>query len=167
MCPPLSLSSSTSSSPTSPTSSSKDTVTPTEHPATVRSETTSVEVQGNLSHGPAEIENPNKYDVNEELQSDQLRDVPDWLHEFKHGLVDESVPEHRDATSSSHELPSEPRAKVVSGKHNIFTHFPKDRDCDTCSRTKITRASCRKRTVTVVPRAELFLWFDHCGSQSS
>ena len=62
-----------------------------------------MEVQGNLSHGPAEIENPNKYDVNEELQNDQLRDVPDWLHEFKHGLVDESVPEHRDASSSSHE----------------------------------------------------------------
>ena len=35
-------------------------------------------------------------------------------------LVDESVAEHRDASSSSHELPSEPRAKVVSGKHSIF-----------------------------------------------
>ena len=27
----------------------------------------------------------------------------------------------------SHELPSKPRAKVVPRKHNIFTHFPKDR----------------------------------------
>ena len=42
-------------------------------------------------------------------------DLPEWLQEFKHGLVDESVPEHRDASSSSHELPMEPRAKVVSG----------------------------------------------------
>ena len=29
--------------------------------------------------------------------------MPDWLQEFKDGLVDESVPEHRDASSSSHE----------------------------------------------------------------
>ena len=34
--------------------------------------------------------------------------------------------------SSSRELPSEPRAKVVSGTHSIFTHFPKDRNCDIC-----------------------------------
>ena len=67
--------------------------------------------------------------------------------QFKHGLVDdESVPEHRDASSSSHELPLEPRAKVVPSKHNIFTHFPKDWNCDICLRTKITRASCRRRT---------------------
>ena len=59
---------------------------------------------------------------------DQVQDVPDWLLEFRHGLVDESVPEHRDASSSSHELPSEPRAKVVSGKHSIFTHFHEDRN---------------------------------------
>ena len=48
----------------------------------------------------------------------------------------------------------EPRAKVASSKHNIFTHFPKDRNCDVCLRTKITRASCRRRTGAVVPRAE-------------
>ena len=42
------------------------------------------------------------------------------------GLVDESVPEHRDASSSSHVKPSEPRVKVISGKRSIFTHFPKD-----------------------------------------
>ena len=46
-----------------------------------------------------------KNDHDEELQSDQLQDVPDGLQEFRHGLVDESVPEHRDASSSSHELP--------------------------------------------------------------
>ena len=45
---------------------------------------------------------------------------------------------------------------MVLGKHNIFTHFPKDRNCDICLRTKITRASCGNRTGTVVPRAEIF-----------
>ena len=63
-------------------------------------------------------------------------------------------PEHRDASSSSHELPSEPRAKVVLGKHSILSHIHKDRHCDICLRTKITRASCRWQTCTVVPRAE-------------
>ena len=46
--------------------------------------------------------------------------MPDWQQEFKHGLVGEGVPEHRVASSSSHELPLEPRAKVVPSKHNIF-----------------------------------------------
>ena len=44
--------------------------------------------------------------------------------------------------------------KVVSGKHSIYTHFPKDRNCDICMRTKITRAPCRKRTGAAMPRAE-------------
>ena len=143
-----------STSPSCLTSSSQDTVTPTEYPATERSESTSESVRGNPSHEPAETENPNKNDDDEELQSDQLQGVPDWLQEFKQGLVDESVPEHRDASSSSHESPLEPRAKVVSGKHNIFTHLPKDRNCDICLRTRITMASCRRRTGTVVPKAE-------------
>ena len=60
--------------------------------------------------------------------------------------------------SSSHELPVEPRAKVEqgSGKHGVYTHFPRDPQCDTCLRTKITRAFCRRRAGTVVPRAEHF-----------
>ena len=94
--------------------------------------------------------------MSEEVQGNLSHDLPEWLEEFKENLVDESVPEHRDASSSSHELPSGPRAKVVSGKHSIFSHFPKDRNCDICLRTKITRASCRKRTGTVVPGAEKF-----------
>ena len=34
--------------------------------------------------------------------------------------------------SSSHESASEPLRQVVSGKHSIHTHFPKDRNCDIC-----------------------------------
>ena len=62
------------------------------------------------------------------------------------------------SSSSSRELPVEPRAKAVAGpgKHSIHTHFPKHRNCDICFRTKITRASCRRRTGTVVPKAENF-----------
>ena len=52
----------------------------------------------------------------------------------------------------------EPRAKVelCSGKHIFFTHFPKHRNSDICLRTKITRAPCRRRAGTVVPKAENF-----------
>ena len=42
----------------------------------------------------------------------------------------------------------------VSGKHSGSTHFPKDPKYDICLKTKITRASCRRRAGTVVPRAE-------------
>ena len=122
--PGLSTSSSTSS--TSPTSSSQEPVTDTEIPATRRSEKASEDssARGNSWHESTENENPNKND-DEELQSGELPGVSDWLQEFKHGLFDESVPEHRDASSSSHELLLEPRAKVVPSTHNIFTHFRK------------------------------------------
>ena len=71
--------------------------------------------------------------------------------------MDEILPAHSDApASSSREAVSETRQKVVSGKHIIFTSFPKDRNCDICMRTKITRAPCRKRTDAAVLRAEKF-----------
>ena len=41
-------------------------------------------------------------------------------------------------------------------EHSVCTHFPKDPNCEICLKTKITRVSCRKRTGTVVPRAENF-----------
>ena len=94
---------------------------------------------------------------NERVRGNPLRDLPEWLREFTENVVDESVPAHMDApASSSRESASEPRGKVVLGKHSIYTYFPKDRNCDICMGTKITRVYCRKRTGTVVPRAENF-----------
>ena len=115
--PGLSTNSSTSSSPTSPTSSSQETVTTTEIPATRGSESASEEslAQEDPLHRSAALENPNINDDDEEIQSDELQGVPDWPQEFKRGLVVESVPEHRDTSSSSHELSLEPKAKVVIG----------------------------------------------------
>ena len=126
--PGLPTSSSTSSSPTFLTSSSQETLTHTEHPAATNSESTNEEKQRNLSHGPAEAEKPFKNDDNVDVQGNLSHDLPEWPQEFRHGLLNECVPEHRDASSPSHESPSEPRAKVVSGKHSILTHFPKDRN---------------------------------------
>ena len=42
------------------------------------------------------------------------------------------------------------------GKHSVHTEFPKDRNCEICQRTKITRAPCRRRIGRVVLRAEIF-----------
>ena len=60
--------------------------------------------------------------------------------------------------SSSHEVSLEPISKRREdlGKHSVYTHFPKDRNCEICQRTKITRAPCRRRIDGAVPRAEKF-----------
>ena len=45
--------------------------------------------------------------------------------------------------SSSHEISLEPTTKRREdlGKHSVYTHFPKDRNCEICKRTKITNNS--------------------------
>ena len=44
----------------------------------------------------------------------------------------------------------------ICGKHNVHTHFRKDRNFEICERTKITRAPCRRRNGEAVLRAEKF-----------
>ena len=60
--------------------------------------------------------------------------------------------------SSSHEASLEATTKRREdlGKHNVHTHFPKDRNCEICRRTKITSAPCRRRSGEAVPRAANF-----------
>ena len=82
---------------------------------------------------------------------------PEWLQEFKENLVDDEIPEHGDShASSSHEVSLEPTFKRRENlcKHSVYTHFPKDRNCEICQRTKITRAPCRRRNGEAVLRAE-------------
>ena len=115
--------SSSSGTPTSATSVPQEAVILTQHPASTRSEITSGIERG---------------------LRDPLRDLPEWLEEFTENLVGDSVPEHRDASSSARELPSKPRAKVVSGKHCIFTHFVKDRNYDICFENPNYKGSLQK-----------------------
>ena len=60
--------------------------------------------------------------------------------------------------SSSHEVSLEPTFKRREdlGKHSVYTHVHKDRNCEICKRTKITRAPCRRRDGEAVPRAANF-----------
>ena len=55
--------------------------------------------------------------------------------------MDDRVPERRDSyVSSSHEPSFVPVRSVDLGKHCVYNHFPKDRTCEICQTTKITRA---------------------------
>ena len=82
-------------------------------------------------------------------------DTPEWLQEFREYIVDDRVPECRDShASSSDGLSVKPTRSAYLGKHSVYTHFPKDRNCEICPRTKITRPPCRRRNGEAVPRAE-------------
>ena len=73
--------------------------------------------------------------------------------------MDDRGPEHRDShASSSHEPSLEPTSKRREdfGKHSVYIHFLKDRNCEICQRTKTTGAPCRRRIGGAVPRAVNF-----------
>ena len=139
-----------------PTSSSNSFTSPT---TTVSgdSEIRAREDPSGIDSYPVPVSNSH---VEEKERGDPLcSDIPERLQEFRENLVDDRVPEHRDSqASSSHGLSSEPTStrSVDLGKHSVYTHFPKDRNCEICQRTKVTRAPCRRRIGGAVPRAENF-----------
>ena len=108
---------------------------------------------------PKPTQNPktNKNENHDKERGALCSDIPGWLQKFRENLVDDRVPEHRDShASSSHEPSLEPMRSVDLGKHSVKTHFPKDRNCEICQRTTITRGLCRRRLGEAVPRAEKF-----------
>ena len=134
---------STSSSSSSPTTT-----------ASIDSETRERENQSGTDSPPVPVSSSNVEEMIEQgdpLFADSGRaplcsEIPDWLQEFKENLADERVPERGDShASSSHEVSLETTSKrrEDSGKHSVKTHFPEDRNCEICKRTKITRAPCR------------------------
>ena len=103
-----------------------------------------------------------KRDRSDPLFADSGRassEILEWVQEFREILVDDEIPEHGDIhASSSHKAFSEPIFKRREDlcKHSVYTHFTKDRNCEFCQSTKITRAPCRRRSGGAVPRAENF-----------
>ena len=100
---------------------------------------------------------PKKKESKKEQSESLCSEIPEWLQEFRENLVDDEIPVHGDShASSSHNVSLEPTTKRREdlGKHNVHTHFPKDRNCEICQRTKITRAPCRRRNGGAVLRAE-------------
>ena len=140
------------------------------HPAIVSSESVerqvrwdpySSETSEELLDKPTKTPKPNENENHEQGRGDPCHsDIPKRLQEFRENLVDDRVPERRDShASSSHEpsLEPTPARSVDLGKHSVYTHFPKDRNCEISQRTKITRAPCRRRIGIVEPRAEIFV----------
>ena len=108
---------------------------------------------------PIKISKTNKKESKKEQSDSLCSEIPEWLQEFRENLVDDEIPAQGGShASSSHEVSLEPifKRREDLGKHNVYTHFPKDRNCEICKRTKITRAPCRRRNSGAVPRAENF-----------
>ena len=101
---------------------------------------------------------PNKTEDHEKERGDPFcSEIPEWRQEFRENLVDDRVPERRDShASSSHGPFLEPARSPDLGEHSVETHFPKDRNCEICQGTKITRAPCRRRIGEAVLRVENF-----------
>ena len=106
-----------------------------------------------------EIPKTNKKEAKMERGNPCDSEIPEWLQEFRENLVDDEIPlQGGSHASSSHEVSLEPTTKRRKdlGKHSVYAHFPKDRNCEICKRTKITRAPCRRRNGEAVPRAANF-----------
>ena len=101
-----------------------------------------------------------QHDTKDEKDTeDPTQEVPEWLQNITANLEDleKRVP----VRISEREISgSEASTKVVDKsklqKHSTYTHFPKDRNCDVCLRTKITRSPYRKRHEGSIPRAEKY-----------
>ena len=100
----------------------------------------SSETSEELLNKTTKTQQPNKNENHEREEEDPYHsDIPEWLQEFRENLVDDRVPERREShASSSHGLSLEPTRSADLGKHSVKTHFPKDRNCEICQRTKIT-----------------------------
>ena len=75
-------------------------------------------------------------------------EILEWLQEFRENLVDDEIPlQGGSHASSSHETSLEPMTKRREGlgKHNVHTHFPKDRNCEICKRTEACKSSWNPR----------------------
>ena len=107
---------------------------------------------GNWRDSPKTQDKKKRRD-NNQASEERLRDLPEWLVEFTENLEDAQVPAPAHA---SHDSDSERPFKVATRKHSIYTHFPKDRNCEVCSRTKMTRAPCKRRAGEALPWAEKF-----------
>ena len=123
------------------------------------------ELVGDRSGKPEEIQANKTPNTNEKETTIERgnpcddSEIPEWLQEFRENLVDDEIPlQGGSHASSSHEASLEPTPKRREdlGKHSVYTRCPKDRNCEICKRTKITRAPCRRRNGEAVLRAVNF-----------
>ena len=119
------------------------------YPVPVSSEHVERKERGDQANPKSKTTKKNE-DHGKERRDPFCSESPEWLQEFRENLVDDRVPECRD----SHALEPKPARSADLGKHSVYTHFPKDRNCEIRKRTKITRAPCRRRIGGAVLGAE-------------
>ena len=83
---------------------------------------------------PTKNPKPNKNEDHEHVREDPYySEKPEWLQEFRENLVDDRVLEYRDSHASSSlgsSLEPTLARSADLGKHSVYTHFPKDRNCE-------------------------------------
>ena len=130
------------------------------YPISVSNEHVERKEHGDLLTKPTKNPKPNENEDHDLERWDLCHsDIREWLQEFWENLVDDRDLERRDSHAKSPHEPSwvpTPTRREDLGKHNVYTHFAKDRNCEICQRPKITRALCRRRSGGAVPRAEIF-----------
>ena len=147
------------------------------HPTSMSSESVEKQVQEDpyysetseeLLNRPTKNLKPNKNEIHETERCDPLySDIPEWLQEFRQNLADDRVAECRDShASSSHELSLEPTRSADFGKNSVFSHFPKDRNCDICLKTKNYKGFLQKTHWRSSTSSWQFWWLDNGRSQS-
>ena len=95
---------------------------------------------------------------NEMNKEDPTQSIPDWLQPFTYDLED--LETHVLAHSSERDISDSEsdawKVETHTRKYSIYTHFPKDRNCDICLRTQIERVSWRRRNKGSFPWSEKF-----------
>ena len=61
----------------------------------------------------------------------------------------------------------EQKVEPGSGEHSVYTHLPKDPNCDVCLKTKNNKGILQKTCWYSRAQSGTFWWHDYCGSQSS
>ena len=179
----LSASSSlTTPSPTSPSSSSQDSVFDvnrhTKNPVPERSGSMSEELRGDPLHGTTEIENKNKKKSQKKYKEIYRMNCligyrNSWriwlmkvlLQSFgeTHTKEVQTLPSHLMNFQWSREQKVEPGLSM----HSEHTHFPNDPNCGICLKTKINKGFLQKTCLYCRAQSGKFWWFDHWRSQSS
>ena len=96
--------------------------------------------------------------LDETDKGDPTQGSLDWLQPFTDNLEDleTHVPAHSSVRENSDSEGDASKVERQKRKHSIYTHFAKDRNCDVCWRTEITRVPCRRRYARSIPGAEHF-----------
>ena len=104
--------------------------------------------QGNLRESkPTKSQKQTKKETTIERCNPLDSEIPEWLQEFRENLVDDETPlQGGSHASSSHEASLEPTTKRREdlGKHSVYTHFPKDRNCEICKKDQNYKGSVQK-----------------------